>query len=185
MGNNCFGVNHIKKVIIHENVNLIKPCPFGCNPNLESIDVDVENRHYSSDAQHILYDKKQTRLIQVPTAIEVVRLPSTIKYIEYQCIDSGQHLKTLYITGNIISSHSISIKASSLQNVYYFGTKKVSSIFYEVSPKVIVCTNYKGTTFGGIVPERIGYCKPQGITVGYRRDTAIFLYLITVLIIAY
>jgi hypothetical protein len=93
--------------------------------------------------------------------LEVVTLPSSVRVIDYQAFDCGIFLKTLYINGDIIKCHRFSIKTESLETVYYHGTKEVSKLFHEITPRVIVCSNYKGDQFSGITPERVGYCQPQ------------------------
>ena len=158
LGNYGFASNQIKKVKIPRSLSKIGYCPFGGNNVLESIEVEPENNYFCNDNQYALYDKKQTRLIQVPAVLTVLNIPSSVFWLDHQCVDQIGSITTVYINGNIrkFSSASIFI-CNNIKTIYYSGTTKVGPMLDKTKPKVYVCNNYKGN-FSDIEPEHRGQC---------------------------
>ena len=80
----------LKEVTIGKNVESIEELAFSNCPQLNSIDVASENEHYCTDTFGILYDKKQTVLLQAPTTFcGAYTAPESLKSIHprafYNC----------------------------------------------------------------------------------------------------
>ena len=155
LGHHCFAVNDIKRVKISSFINQISNCPFGYNNNLVSIEVDQMNPYFCNDYQFALYNKKQTRLIQVPCTLVTMIIPSSVNFIDNQALDKVKSLETLYINGNIKKYFTTSINAcTSLKTIYYLGRTTVGSILTKsTTPKVITCYSYNGN-FSDIEVEK-------------------------------
>ena len=155
LGCHSFAQNDIKRVKIPALVRQIGYCPFGYNNNLESIEVNPINPYFCNDFQYALYDKKQTRLIQIPCTIVTMIIPSSVNFIDRQALDQVKSLETLYINGNIKKYYGLSINGcSSLKIIYYLGRSTVSSILADSgTPKVIACYSYSGN-FSNIEVEK-------------------------------
>lgn len=90
------GCQNLKSVYISKTVRSIYDLVFNNCPNLIKIEVDSENLNYSSE-NGILYDKNKTKLIQAPGAIEICKIPDTVKIIGNYSFESCKNLKEIEI----------------------------------------------------------------------------------------
>ena len=183
LGHYSFATNNIKRINISPYISQIDFCPFGCNYNLVSIEVDPTNPYFCNDVQFALYNKKQTRLIQVPCTLVTMNVPSSVYFIDLQAIDKVVNLETLYINGNLKKYYKTSIHTcTSLKTIYYLGRATVGPILYDCStPKVIAYYDYNGS-FSEIEVQKQGACisKEETKQINCRRPnsfTHLYSYL--------
>lgn len=158
----AFATNLFKNVFVQKTVESFGFSPFGNNLNLTVIEVDEDNKYYSTDPQHILYDKKQTVVIQIPSVAEVLSIQASVTAFEHKSFDKSVTLRYIFIRGEIKSANSYAFNnLHSLDTIYYFGKRDLnrSDIFFGTIPKKIVCcAGYKSTQFGGIDVVKYGPC---------------------------
>lgn len=119
----CYTGNNL---VISEKVSYIGFRAFGCCEDITKITVDSKNNFYSSDSKGVLFDKKQTTLIQYPLGsmltsytipdgvvsvvdyafcccenIETISLPNSIKQIGENSFSNCKNLTDIYFDGNI------------------------------------------------------------------------------------
>ena len=185
--------NFIKELRLGPKIQFIGIYPLPNNPTLMKIIVDKENEYYSNDFQYCLYDKKQTRLIQVPMGKSRIIIPETVveittKAFEYskitEIIIPEKCNKIAALAFRRCKSLSIMVIYSSLQQssagcfselnnlttVYYMNNKIISKALFATCSslsQMIVCYFYPRQQVAGInVTETIGYCPyPQRITL--------------------
>ena len=164
IANYAFSANKIKRVIIPASLKKIGFCPFGENL-IEAFEVDQNNQFFCNDYQFALYDKKLTRLIQVPNTAETFIVPASVYFFDEQSFNMIYSLRTVYINGNIKKHAANSFHCcSGLQTIYYSGRRHVDTIIYNCgNPKIIACYDYQGN-FSNIIVEREGACASQATT---------------------
>lgn len=80
IGKSAFEQSSLKTITIPKNVTSIGERAFVYCQNLKEIKVDAKNKNYSS-ASGILYNKKKTTLIKVPSLVKKVTIPKTVTKI--------------------------------------------------------------------------------------------------------
>ena len=82
IGNCSFcGMYNVKEIYISKDVNEISNLVFLDCKSLESINVDKENKAYSS-VDGMLFEKNQTRLLTCPEAKKTIEIPASVTEIE-------------------------------------------------------------------------------------------------------
>ncbi len=100
LGTRAFALSGLKTVYIHSGITTIGESPFYACPNLTAINVDTENKHYSSDSNGVLYNKDKTILIQYPagkTDSSFV-VPSSVSIIGVLAFGNSVDLRDVTLT---------------------------------------------------------------------------------------
>ncbi len=95
---------NLRQVFIGKNVTSISKFAFVSCLNLEKINVDSQNRYYSSDEYGILYNKSKSVLIKFPISlnIEAYVVPEFVQTIDKYAFESSQFLKVIIIPENVL-----------------------------------------------------------------------------------
>ena len=170
LGTYAFSSNVFRKALLGKEVERIDGCPFISNSLLEEIIVDEQNKFFSNDIQGALYDKKQTRLIQVPLNILNFTIPETVTFIDFKAFEYVI-ISTLTIPSGVKRiAQTAFLSCNSLKEIYFYCTltdkmqlmfhsiKQELKIYYmrersvtvplfqdSVAQKVYVCSKYKGS----------------------------------------
>lgn len=77
------GCSNLKTVSVGKNTNSIDSLSFDNCPNLEKFIVHKDNKYFSTDKNGVLYNKKKTKLLEVPENLKlnVFVIPNSVTYI--------------------------------------------------------------------------------------------------------
>ena len=169
------------RIFIPENVEYIGHSPFANVKNLTFIEVDPNNKYFCNDFQGILYDKKQTTLIQVPDSLEIVNIPYTVSTIGNYSIGYSSITSVIYFNGNIKKYHYCSFyDLHGIKTIYYFGESIISQdIFTKINTEfeIFTCFDYSSDNFGKHDIHKLGYCSRRNISCHrIRNDTSFNLF---------
>ena len=196
---------------IPSNLTHIGNGAIGCNRYLTDIEIS-EDQPYFTFKTGILYDHSLTTIIQAVTSIESASIPKSVKIIQaaafshsnlkeliiptsvkiinQQIIDSCQYLKKLYILGNPIFpiGNDKGIGATYDQNLaldlfYYQGSKIIThDIFlYLKVETLLVCNGYESKKFGNYEVTKDIHCQaislPLTCAISFKIRSFNFLYV--------
>jgi hypothetical protein len=147
IGENAFAVCAIKEFIIPLSLSKIGSSAFCANSVLKKFVVSDEHEYFSTDFQHILYDKNKTEIICVPN-IETVHIPSCVNIARYRSLDSC-NIKNLYIYGSGKNWVKRTVSSSKIRNLYYYGKEEpIHEINFQSTIHVVrVLKWYQGDKF--------------------------------------
>lgn len=164
LGRQVFSSNDIKKVILGKEIEKIINCPFTTNRNLDAIIVDKENKYFSNDMQGALYDKKQTRLIEIPLNRKNFTIPETVSIIEDRAFEYVK-LSMIVMPSSIKSINGNAFYGCDLlEEIYIYCklTNKMINMFYGINHEMRVFYMRKGTVnvqlFSQCVKPSISVC---------------------------
>ena len=179
IGTHSFSNCNLRNVRIGKYVEKITGAPFTTNFNLEKIVVDGENLYFSNDIQGALYDKKQTRLIEVPLSRKNFTIPDSVTFIDYKAFEYTE-ISVISIPSSVnrIGTHGF-FRCNALKEVYVYCklTEKMKNMFSSINhevkvyfmrrnkvntdlflscsePKIYTCSEYEGN-FSKYIPTKI------------------------------
>ena len=158
IGVNFIGNSMIENLFIPESVSYISLGAFYNATNLESINVDENNSHYSS-VEGVLFNKEQTQMIFYPTAKyqSTYVIPDNVISISGTVIFNSAIINTIYFNNNLVDfsiDKFIDIKNIIVDdNNLYFSL--IDGVLYnkEITQIIMYPTNRTSNEFS--VPEGI------------------------------
>ncbi len=156
--------NNLQTVNLSSTAHFISPITFSKYEKLQEINVDPQNKYYSS-INGVLFNKQQTELLQcprsyqndsytIPDSVETV-LPDAFSYSSLQCLTVGSKVK------------SFSIDHSTIQQL-----NLGSSIEYSVS----YCQSLTSVSFGPHIKSISGFSQCSKLTYLTFRETIPSMY---------
>ncbi len=113
------GCNNLKSITIPDNVTSIGDDAF---PDINSIEVENNNQHYSSDAYGVLFNKAKTQLIQYPAgnARTSYNIPDSVTSIESWAFNGCTSLESI--------TFGESSQLTSIGNYAFYNCESLASI---------------------------------------------------------